>query len=790
MSNTILAQEFTVSGSVVNVQNQSLPYVNVTVYKGETLVTGTSTDDNGAFLFKGLEAENYTLKASFVGFETHIEDIKLSKNTNLKSVVLKESTEALDEVSITYKKPTLKKEADRLVFYVANTALSEGTTLEVLKRTPGVIVLNDEIKVRNAQPTIYINDRKVNLSQQDVTLLLENSPANTIQKVEVITNPSSKYDAESGVIINIVMSKNVIAGYNGSLYSNYTQGVFPRYSFGTANFYKTKKVNLFANYNYSQKKINREDENVVNYQQNGILNERWLSNFDRNTTSETHNLSFNFDYDIDDKNRLSVTSNALYLPYYNYLTKGESEVIDEFNNIDFTFNSRNLSRDEKHNVGVDLDYEHRFENKAKLSINAHYTDYDYIRDQSVRSNYFQANNSFDFSTAFNTDINQDSNILTTKLDYELPIDDSTTFSIGLKSSMVTIDSGITQFDIDPNTGSQTINSNNSNVFIYDENVFSAYTSLNKRWEEWALSLGVRVEQTDIEGISTNEVNIQDYFEWFPTLSLSYQATKKMYFYTNYKRSISRPDYQLLNPFNFFLNDNLIVSGNPNLQPSFTNSFAVGTTLSDQFTIEAFYYKTRDRFFELPIQDNTNTIVEYSPTNLSNTTELGIYFLSYFEVTKNWSAYFLSGTLNTGNKAQFDSNLVNQEEISRDLWYGYLEANNDFSFLKDKSLTASLSLLYIGRDLQGFREPEATLTSNLSFKKTMLKKKAVLSLTIADLFNTQDFNTVFKFLNQDSSTFNNIDNRYIKLGFRYKFGNTTLQTNERTKSSSERDRLEK
>lgn len=783
--NTILAQKLTVTGTVVNEQNQPLPYVNVVIYKGETIITGTSTDDNGAFLFNNLEKETYSLKASFVGFETYTEDFELSQNVNLKPILLKESAEALDEVAITYKKPTLKKEADRLVFNIANTALSEGTTLEVLKKTPGVVVLNDEIKVRNTQPAIYINDRKVNLSPEDVALLLENAPASTIQKIEVITNPSSKYDADNGVVINIVMTKNLIAGYNGALYSNYRQGVFPRYSFGSTNFFKTKKVNVFASYNYSQKKVNRENKAIVNYQENGILNEQWISNFDRNTTSEVHSLSLNFDYDIDDRNVLSISSNVLYLPYFNYLTKGDTEVLDAFNVLDFTFNSRNLSRDEKINLGVDLDFEHRFENEATLKMNAHFTDYGYIRDQTVSSNYFLANGAFDFRTAFNTDINQDSNIFSTKLDYELPINESATFSMGLKSSLVNTENDITQFDIDPNTGSQTVNSNNSNVFVYDENVFAAYTSLNKKWEKWALTLGVRVEQTNIEGVSTNETNTQDYFEWFPTANLGVQASKKTYLYTNFRRSIVRPSYQLLNPFNFFLNDNTIVSGNPNLLPSFTNAFAVGTTLSDQYTIEAFYYKTNDQFFELPIQDNTNTVIEFTPTNLSNTREIGLYFLSYFEITKNWSFNFLSGTLNTGNTARFNNTLVN-----RDLWYGYLQTNNDFSLLKDKSLTASLSIIYIGRDISGFRESESTLSTDLSFKKTIFNKKGVLSLSVTDLFNTQDFNVRFKFLNQDNSNFSNLDDRYVKIGFRYKFGNTTLQTNERTKSSSERDRLEK
>lgn len=785
LSNTILAQELIVKGTVVNAQNEPLPYVTIIFTNEKNNLTGTSTDDKGAFIMTNLKADIYTLKASFIGFETYAENLKLSQNTTLKQIVLKESTEALDEVSIIYKKPTLKKEADRLIFNVANTALSEGNTLDVLKHTPGVIVLDDVIKVRSKVPIIYINDRKVNLSSNDVALLLENTPANTLQKIEVITNPSSKYDADSGLVINIVMAKNLISGYNGSVFSNYTQGVFPRYSFGTTNFFKTKKVNVFVNYNYGKKKINKENLGIVNYKENDALNEQWVSNFDRNTISETHNLSFNFDYDIDGRNTLSITSNVLYLPYFNYLTKGETAVLDASNLLDFAFNSHNLSRDEKLNLGVDLDFEHRFKNHAKLKVNAHFTDYVYTRDQTVSSNYFLASGVFDFKTAFNTDINQNSNIIATKLDYELPINENTAFYIGVKSSMITTDNALTQFDVDPNTDSQTVDNNNSNVFFYDENVFAGYTSLNKKWGNWNLTAGLRVEQTNIEGIASNETNTQDYFEWFPTISLGIQTSKNTFLYSSYKRSIQRPSYQLLNPFNFFLNDNTIVSGNSNLQLSYTNAFAIGTTLSEKYTVHVFYKKTSDEFFELPLQDNTNTTIQYIPTNLNSSRELGLYFLSDFEITKNWSFYITSGTFNYGNKTRFNDKL-----ISRELWYGYLDTNNNFSLLKDKSLIASLSMLYIGRDINGFRESEPTLTTSLSIKKTVFNKKGILFFSIADLFNTQDFNVQFQFLNQDSSNFTNLDNRYIKLGFRYKFGNTTLLTNESNKSSSERDRLEK
>lgn len=154
----------------------------------------------------------------------------------LQKIVLSEDSQQLDEISIIAKKPTVKREADRLIFNIEQTALVEGTMLQVLKSTPGVLVIGDDITVKNSRPTVYINDKKVNLSNQDLNQLLAGSSANGIKSVEVITNPSAKYDAESGVVVNIVMSKNLITGYRGSLFTNYTQGVFPRYTFGTSHF--------------------------------------------------------------------------------------------------------------------------------------------------------------------------------------------------------------------------------------------------------------------------------------------------------------------------------------------------------------------------------------------------------------------------------------------------------------------------------------------------------------------------------------------------------------------------
>lgn len=784
----VIGQEATIAGHVLDQNNQPLSFVNViaTDASDSSVLKGASTDESGKFIIKGLNFKTYILQASFLGFESYSENITITTVTLEKNIVLKESTETLDEVVVTAIKPTLKKEVDRLTFNVANTSLVEGTMLEVLRGTPGVLVLGGNISVKNSTPTVFINDRKVQLSASEVTQLLENSPANSIKKVEVITNPSAKYDAESGVVINIVMGKNLITGYRGNVFYNYTQGVFPRYNAGINQFYKTNKININLNYNYSHSKVNRDNINEINYlDNNNTISENWYSTLNRNTTSKTHNTNLNFDYFLSESSTLSLTSNFLYLPYFDYLTKGNTTVNDLHGTNSYNFDVNNNSSDDKYNLGIDLDFIKKYKNESSLAINAHLTKYDYERHQQVKSQYYFANSSSNFNTAFTTDNNQITNIITSQIDYNTPLSDNSFLSSGVKTSVINTESNIIQFDTDLNMGVSTYNAHYSDTFNYEEVVFSAYIDYQINLKKLNFSGGLRAEQTNIEGqsLSTNVLNKQDYLEWFPTLNLSWQTSENVNIYTNYKRSINRPDYQDLNPFNFFLNDNTIATGNPYLQPTFTDKFVLGTSIQSRYTFEVYYKDISDQIHEIPIQDNTNSILIYQPTNIGKSTDFGLDFITYFDILKSWSVYFVTSFYNISEEAFLDNQLVKQNQ-----WSNYSVFSNDFSFLKDKSFSANFAVIYISKSLQGFQTVDGRLISDLSFSKKLFNDKATLSLAFADVFNKQDFTVRTKYGRQNNYNVHNQDNRYVKLGFSYKFGNTSLQTNERTKDKKERDRL--
>ena len=483
---------------------------------------------------------------------------------------------------------------------------------------------------------------------------------------------------------------------------------------------------------------------------------------------------------------MSLSSNALYLPYFKYKIANNTVINDANGDFLYRFTADNLSRDNKYNLAFDVDFNHSF-TKGELAVNAHYTAYNYERNQGVISNIFDVNNTFQNVSAFNTENNQDTNIFAGKVDYSLPLNESSNFVTGLKFSSTNTESNITQFDVDLNTGNETIDALDSDAFNYDERILAAYANYDMSTDKWSINAGLRVEQTNIEGGSplTNISNTQDYLEWFPNASAQYNISDDYNVKINYKRSIARPSYATLNPFRFFLNDNYVVSGNPFLTPTFIDHFVIGTSITDYFTFEAYYKNFDGAISEIPRQNNTDNFIESISVNFDKTVDFGFDFITNFDVTDRWSVYVVTSFYNFEEETNFGQGFEKQNQ-----WSNYSELQNDFTFLKDNSLNISLALTWVGKNLQGFQTVENRLFSDLAISKTILNKNGIISLSASDLFNMQDVNSSVRYQNQFNAQYVNIDNRYMRLGFRYKFGNTKLNSNARAIDTEERDRLEK
>jgi len=292
---------------------------------------------------------------------------------------------------------------------------------------------------------------------------------------------------------------------------------------------------------------------------------------------------------------------------------------------------------------------------------------------------------------------------------------------------------------------ETVDVNNSGIFDYDESNHAMYISMSKDWTNWSLSAGVRTEYTDAVGKFSNELdeNAFDYFKTFPTANITHRFNDKHSLGISYRKSIERPTYTNLNPFRFFFNDNTFGIGNPNLQPAITQLATLSYSINDTYTFEVYYRDEEGTFSELSFQNNTT------------------------------------------NQSQTDNSIQSNQR-----WSFYGNAINYFNLSKDNSLTSTLSLLYISPIVSGSSEVLSRSQVDIAIKKSFAKGKWIMSLSANDIFRGSDETTTNQYLDQNNSLYARFDNRWVRLGLRYNFGNTKLSTNKNIKDLDERNRLNK
>ncbi|MFH4969045.1 outer membrane beta-barrel family protein [Gaetbulibacter sp. M240] len=786
------AQNYNLTGTAKDTQGSPVAFANVVLYSQDKseIIKGAVTNEEGFFEFDNLRESTYVLVIKYLGFEDSEITIELLKNTALKPITLVEKTEALEGVTVVYKKPTVKRLVDRLVFNVENTTLSNSSVLDVLKQTPGVLYNNGILTVRNAKPVIYINDRRVYLSATEVNQLLQGTPASNLKSVEVITNPPAKYDAEGGSVINIVTSKNIIAGYNGSVFGNYTQGTeYPKFSVGTSHYFKTKKLNTYINYNINPRQDYRQNDEFINFKENNQTVSQWETDFERRRKTANQNINTNIDFTIDENNSIGISGNFLIAPRRNTQNKVFSETLmyDANGVLDSSFVTKNRLVEETINMALTLDYIHNFKKDGeKLSASLHHTNYDFSNFQDVDTDYLFPDRALIRQNKFQTFSSQLTRIYTGQVDYELPIENRAQFNAGVKFSNIDSESILDQFEF--NNGSKQKDITNSDIFNYNESNFAAYSSFSKDWEAWSLKLGLRSEYTQTRGNSLllNQVNDNDYLQWFPSFYIKNKVNSNNTIYFNYNRRIFRPRYSQLNPFKFYLNDNTYLTGDPSLKPQIDDILTLGYTIKQAFTFELYYRYENDPAINIVFQDNVNNIIKYVNTNIDHSVSYGLDFMTYTPIVKRWNIYALTSLFYYDNKffAIEDANAL----VANNRWSVYLQAVNYFSFLKDNRLTVDVSFLYISPIADGASKIGDRSGINFNLRKNLWNGKASLTLGVTDILNTMNFTQTTKYLNQDFYVDSNLENRTFVVGFNYKFGNTKLQTNKRDIDLKERDRL--
>lgn len=628
-----------VQGLVIDAKlNQPLPYVTVIIENnaGETL-TGGITDNDGNFKVNSLAEGTYNVKIQYIGFKPYTRKIEITKSNptlNMGTIALEEDVASLDEVVVVAEVSTIQQKVDRRVINVGKDLTTAGPTAsDIMNNLPSVTVdeQSGALSFRGNENVTVMVDGKI--SSVPVAQLLKQIPSNAIKQIELITNPSAKYNPEgmSG-IINIILHKNVTVGFNGSLNLGLAYEVEPKFNSSLNMNYRTGKFNFYTNLSNN---ISRS-YNFGGFQR---IDDAIDQEFDLLFKNYSQLYKVGVDVYINEKNTLSVFTNQNIF---------EGDIIGDTN----IFNLNNPSLDINQNFdAVDENYSQQYNLSYKLNIDED----DHTLELEADHNIFDSDsfNNNTFSGSFTrpnyieeTDVTRDQT--TINLDYVNPLSESIKLELGLEARLL---GSLTNYFSDARSQNDLGDFiPSSTEFDFKRDIYSAYATFGKKLEKWTYQLGVRAEtveetgiaiETDLDANTGNTATFtNDYFELYPSAFVTYSPSEKGTYQVSYSRRVDRPRADQLNPLPQWTTPLVSQFGNPDLQPQFTNSVEANYTRQinkGSITAGVFYRFIQDEINEFIFidRDDLNRII-MSSGNFDNSTAYGIEASANYRPTKWWS----------------------------------------------------------------------------------------------------------------------------------------------------------
>ncbi len=781
------AQTGTLTGKVTE-KTSSVPisYATIELKDGDKVVTGGITDDNGLFEIKNLALKNYSVSIQYMGFKTFTTSADFSsgqKSISLGTIGLVDEATKLNEVTLVAERSTIEQKIDRKVINVGKDLTTAGATAsDIMNNIPSVNVDQDgKLSLRgNENVRVLVDGRPTNI---EASQLLKQIPSTSIKKIELITNPSAKYNPEgmSG-IINIVLHKNANDGFNASINTGVTFAHTPKINNSVNMNYRVGKVNFFGTYgdNFG-KQFNDGDIRRFDDLSRETLESRQL--FDIVNDNNSHLFKVGMDFYINDKNTISVYTNQNYF--------SGNGVID-LDVLSPTF-SENLFQESKYftdnqDGAYNIAYKKLFKKEGEtldVEIN-----HDYFRE--VQRGEFVT----DFSDpetidSFSLDFTGDRRKLTTaNVDFVNPLDDKTTLELGAEARITRTESKyVTSADDDVPPGEIPPAAHDSD-YNYDFNIYSAYATYGKKFKQWSYQFGLRLESYNVHAAEYGVEKYQDdYFTFYPSAYLTYSPSEKNQWQISYSRRVDRPSLDQTKPIREFSTPKVTSFGNPELNPQFTNSIEINYTKQlekGSVTAGIFGRIINDEISRVLYTDPENPekqILSYQ--NFDTNTAFGFELSANYKLTKWWDvqpALDFSSIRQSGLvEIQVpDTDPQEFEYVKKNVTASALNARINSNFKATKSLRFLIFGFYRsgvnGIQFNGKEMHKIDAGGRYSF----LKDKATLSVRFNDIFKTQRFS--FEGDNpypQDGSF--GWESRSVYVGFNYMFGagkNRALQRKQR------------
>lgn len=783
-----------ITGIVNDDKGEVIPYANVALMEAtsDVLLTGAVTDEAGHFLLAVVREGKFYLSISSIGYESFRTEpfaLEYGDQRNFGVLTIKDEAAILGEVTVNAQRAQVVIEADKTVVNVAGTVLAEGNTaLDVIGRSPGVFVDSDGNINLNGRSGVIVmlDDRQTYMSATDLANFLRAMPADNIKSIEVINNPSSRFDAEGAAgVINIKLKKNNLNGINGSANLGYRYNGIHAPTVGVnLNIKKGKwTTNTSLNYNewaqYNDLEILRRfqlDEGTSAFDQEARLKLIRKNLFIIGGTdykiNETHSVGINLQASRQDgtEDGLSETliSNPTVTDINNLkaVNDGSSDNTRLFGNFHYVGNLDTLGT----KLSADLDF---------TQMNA--------GSQSLLANRYWINDDFlnkDFNRIL-TENAMDYHIFTAKADYVRPLAKGKEVEMGVKGSWVKSDNELQLFKSEeegPFTPDQ-----NSNRFIYHENVLAAYVNYKTDLgEKLDLQAGLRLEYSDITGnsVTSNQINSQKYLDYFPSVNLNHKINDNYQITYTGNRRITRPNYRLLNPYVFYIDPLTVEVGNPNLTPQYATNLEMNHTLNGMYQVSLGYSRTQNAFGQIMVQDEETRTTSIQIQNLDVTQNLNLRIIAPVEFAPWYTSNHTIQVSNNTFQSQLGDEMLDVSQIS-------MMARTQHNLTLGKGWKAELVGTYMSRSryggqmvLNGLAWVDAGITK--SFKDD----KWSMSINGSDLLRTQRFtgNISFDQINTDVVQYNNIQS--IRVGIRWKFSQgENFGVSQQNGSTEERNRLD-
>lgn len=785
----------TVSGKVVD-SRTSLPveYANIVIFSTDTsLVNGSVTTGEGVFMISDVPFGNYLLKASFIGYEDlWIDSLELnhrSRNVVFERIMLKPSAQILGQAQVTAQRSVLEMQIDRKIFNVDQSIVSQGqTATEVLETVPSIEVdMDGNVSLRGSgNVTILIDGRPSALMGSDVATALKQIPASMIESVEIITNPSAKYDPEgmSG-IINIKLKKDRRGGLNGVVSAGY--GTWEKYNASLNLNYRTQKYNIFANYSFNKRDYFRTGTTLTTNKQNPDSlfyadQEMFMKGYHR-----SHMIRGGAEWFINKSNTFSgfIT--------YNINSRGSDDTVntiyrDVNRKISSITDRISTGTDEGQGYNVVMTWQKQFNKQGQeLLVDANYslndgTDKSLYLDTVYLYDYFPATlGRYDRKTALSNN-----KVASLQIDYTHPITALSKLESGARVGYRFLDDDQDAESLKDVSQGWVPDTNRINNFIYNELIAAAYITWSGRVKKLSYKGGLRFEQTYTTGelVTYSDTFNNQYPALFPSVHFSYKQDKNTEYQLSYSRRISRPRSRMLNPFADYNDPMNVRQGNPYLDPEYTNSVELGFSRffkNSSIISSVFYRQVNDQIERFKIIDSEGITI-MTLRNLSKGIQYGYELVGTYNPYRWWT---VTANFNM-NQRILDADKI-QEGLRNS---GLMWSVKMMSTMNLKTGTSvQLSGNYSSPRILTLGISAPRYGMDLGVRQTLLKNRVSLSLRVSDVFYTSNW-----IMSLDGNGFSQeieryFDSRVAFLTFTYQFGhqqrdNSTPRRNQRGESNGD------